>query len=133
MQKYQPPETPKVRLDKWLWAARFFKTRNLANEAITGGKVQVNRQRMKPAKEIHEGDELIIRTGPIERTVIVQNLSKQRRSAPEAALLYEETVESIEKREQAKLHRQEAGLRPSGSGRPTKKERRIIHRFTRGD
>jgi ribosome-associated heat shock protein Hsp15 len=122
--------SPKVRLDKWLWAARFFKTRNLATEAITGGKVHLNHQRVKPAKEVHIGDELNIRTGYIERTVIVQALSIQRRPAVEAALLYEETVASIEKRQKdSELWRQEAASRPRGSGRPTKKERRHIHQF----
>jgi ribosome-associated heat shock protein Hsp15 len=122
--------SPKVRLDKWLWAARFFKTRNLATEAITGGKVHLNHQRVKPAKEIHIGDELTVRTGYIERTVIVQALSIQRRPAVEAALLYEETVASIEKRQKdAELWQQEAASRPRGSGRPTKKERRHIHQF----
>lgn len=123
-------QTPKVRIDKWLWAARFFKTRSLATDAVAGGKVQLNQQRTKPAKELHLGDELIIRTGYIERTVIVQALSKQRRSAKEAAVLYEETPESIQHRENAAdLHRQAAALRPRGVGRPTKKERRTIHRF----
>lgn len=122
--------SPKVRLDKWLWAARFFKTRNLATEAITGGKVHLNHQRVKPAKEVHIGDELLIRTGYVERTVIVQALSIQRRPAVEAALLYAETVASIEKRQKdSELRRQEAALRPRGSGRPTKKERRHIQQF----
>jgi ribosome-associated heat shock protein Hsp15 len=122
----------KVRLDKWLWAARFFKTRSLATNAVSGGKVYLNEQRMKPAKEVHIGDKLKIRTGYTERTVIVQALSIQRRSATEAVLLYEETAESIEKREQlASLSRQNAALRPRGVGRPTKKERRLIHSFTR--
>jgi len=124
-------ETSKIRLDKWLWAARFFKTRRLATEAVTKNKVYLNQQRTKPAKEVHIGDELTIRTGYIERTVIVQALSKQRRGAPEAALLYKETQESIERREQAAdLRRQAAALRPQGTGRPTKKERRLIHSFT---
>lgn len=123
--------TAKVRLDKWLWAARFFKTRSLATEAINGGKVHLNSQRVKPAKEVHIGDKLIIRTGYIERTVIVQALSTQRRGADQAALLYEETLASTEQREnQAQLRRQEAALRPRGTGRPTKKERRHIQRFT---
>ncbi len=122
----------KVRLDKWLWAARFFKTRSLATNAVSGGKVYLNEQRIKPAKEVHIGDKLKIRTGYTERTVIVQALSIQRRSATEAVLLYKETPESIEKREQARLlHRQNAALRPRGMGRPTKKERRLIHKFTR--
>lgn len=122
----------KIRLDKWLWAARFFKTRNLATEAINGGKVHLNQQRIKPAKEVHVGDELTIRTGHVERTVIVQALSKQRRPASEAALLYEETPESVQRREQAaELRHQELASRPRGTGRPTKKDRRVIHRFTR--
>ena len=123
-------QIPKVRIDKWLWAARFFKTRSLATEAVAGGKVQLNQQRTKPAKDVHVGDELTIRIGYVERTVIVQALSMQRRSAKEAALLYEETSESIQHREQTTdLRRQAAALRPRGVGRPTKKERRTIHRF----
>jgi len=122
----------KVRLDKWLWAARFFKTRSIATDAVSGGKVYLNEQRIKPAKEVHIGDKLKIRTGYTERTVIVQTLSIQRRPAKEAVLLYEETAESIEKREQSGvLHRKDAALRPRGVGRPTKKERRLIHNFTR--
>ena len=125
-------KTAKVRIDKSLWAARFFKTRSLAKEAVANGKVHLNQQRAKPAKEVHLSDELRIRTGYIERTVIVQGLSTQRRSASEAVLLYEETPESIQRREQqAELRRQSAALRPHGAGRPTKKERRTIHRFTR--
>ena len=123
----------KVRLDKWLWAARFFKTRSLAADAIAGGKVRLNKQRIKPAKEAHVGDELLIRTGHIERTVIVQALSIQRRPAKEAVLLYEETQESIERRErEAELRQQAAALRERGTGRPTKKERRTIQQFTKG-
>ncbi len=122
--------TSKVRIDKWLWAARFFKTRSLATEAVSGGKVHLNQQRTKPAKEVHIGDELTIRTGYVDRTVIVQQLSTQRGPAKEAVLLYEETPESIQHREQAvELRRQAAALRPRGTGRPTKKERRTIHRF----
>ncbi len=124
----------KVRLDKWLWAARFFKTRSLATDAVSGGKVYLNEQRIKPAKEVHIGDKLKIRTGYTERTVIVQALSIQRRPAKEAVLLYEETAESIEKREQAGvLRHQDAALRSRGMGRPTKKERRLIHSFTRNN
>ena len=121
----------KVRLDKWLWAARFFKTRNLAIDAINGGKVHLNQQRVKPAKEVHIGDLLKIRTGFIERTVMVQALSNQRRPAVEAALLYQETSESLEKRQrEAQQRQEEIQFRPRGSGRPTKKDRRTIHRFT---
>jgi ribosome-associated heat shock protein Hsp15 len=123
-------ETSKVRIDKWLWAARFFKTRSLATEAVAGGKVRLNQQRTKPAKEVHLNDELTIRIGYVERTVIIQKLSMQRRSAKEAVLLYEETSESIQRREQAvTLRRQANALRSPGTGRPTKKERRLIHQF----
>jgi len=124
-------ESNKVRIDKWLWMARFFKTRSLAQKAIEGGKIHLNGQRTKPAKEIRIGDTLVVNTGHIERTLIVKAFSHRRGPAPEAALLYEETVESIQRREQAiALHRQEAGLRSPGTGRPTKKQRRAIHRFT---
>ncbi|MCK5876739.1 MAG: RNA-binding protein [Candidatus Marithrix sp.] len=120
----------KIRLDKWLWAARFFKTRSLATSAINGGKVHLNSQRTKPAKEVQIGNELNIRNGHHERTVIVKNLSNQRRPAKEAVLLYDETPESISKREKnTELYRQAAALRPRGTGRPTKKQQRDIHRF----
>lgn len=120
----------KIRIDKWLWAARFFKTRNLAIEAINGGKVHLNQQRTKPAKIVQIGDELRIRKGDMTFIIVVQALSNQRRSAPEAALLYNETPTSITEREQQKeLHRQAAALRPRGLGRPTKRDRRLIHRF----
>jgi ribosome-associated heat shock protein Hsp15 len=129
-----PSPTKKVRLDKWLWAARFFKTRSLATNAVTGSKIRLNQQRTKPAKEIHIGDELIVRTGYVDRTIIVQALSTQRRSAKEAVLLYKETPESIQRREhEAELHHQAAALRGRGMGRPTKKERRTIQQFTKGD
>lgn len=124
-------QTSKVRLDKWLWAARFFKTRRLATDMVANSKVYLNQQRIKPAKEVHIGDELTIRSGYVERTVTVRTLSRQRRGAKEAALLYEETPESIQRNEQAAdLRRKAAALRPRGAGRPTKKERRRIHQFT---
>jgi ribosome-associated heat shock protein Hsp15 len=127
-------QTSKVRIDKWLWAARFFKTRSIATDAVSGGKVHLNQQRIKPAKEVHVGDELLIRTGHLERVVVVKALSTKRGPAKEAVLLYEETVDSIQRREQeADLRRQAAALRPRGVGRPTKKERRQIHSFTRDD
>jgi ribosome-associated heat shock protein Hsp15 len=120
----------KVRLDKWLWAARFFKTRRLAKEAIEGGKVHSEGQRVKVAKEISVGDTLTIRQGINEKDVLVTALSDQRRGAPEAALLYEETEAS-----QA-LRIKRAADRKAGSGgfvpsdhKPSKKERRQIHRF----
>jgi len=132
MKNTEETNSSRVRVDKWLWAARFFKTRNLAIEAINGGKIHLNQQRIKPAKEIHEGDELRIRKEHLELTVIVKTLSVQRRSATEAAVLYEETAESVTKRQQqAELHRQESAYRPHGTGRPTKKDRRLIHQFVR--
>ena len=127
-----PIKAVKTRLDKWLWAARFFKTRHLATEAVAGGKVRLNQQRTKPAKEVHIGDELTVRTGYIERTLIVKALSIQRRSAKEAVLLYEETAESIQRREQiASLRYQATALRSRGTGRPTKKERRTLQKLTK--
>ena len=89
----------KVRIDKWLWAARFFKTRSMASQAVSGGKVHLNEARIKPARIIQIGDELRIRRGEVEFVVIVQGLSGKRRPASEAQLLYEETEASIEQRE----------------------------------
>lgn len=121
----------KVRLDKWLWAARFFKTRSLAKQAIEGGKVQCDGQRAKPSKEIMVNALLNIRQGWDAKEVVVINLSDQRRGAPEAALLYQETEKSIEQRkvntEQRKILQSASGLQTEG--RPNKKQRRQIHRF----
>ncbi|MCQ4346462.1 S4 domain-containing protein [Pseudomonas stutzeri] len=119
----------KVRLDKWLWAARFFKTRALAKAAIEGGKVHCRGERCKPSKEPKLGDELTVRAGFDERTVIVRALSAVRRGAPEAQRLYEETAESLARREQAAALRQAGALGVQTDGRPTKKQRRQIHQF----
>jgi ribosome-associated heat shock protein Hsp15 len=119
----------KVRLDKWLWAARFFKTRALAKAAIEGGKVQHRGERCKPGKEPKVGEEYLIRTGFDERTVRVLALSDVRRGAPEAQLLYQETEESVARREEAARQRQAGVLGIETDGRPTKKQRRQIHRF----
>lgn len=119
-----------VRLDKWLWAARFFKTRSLAKQAIEGGKVHYNGARVKVSKLVELGAELKIRQGWDEKTVVVVVLSDQRRGAPEAALLYQETEASQQRREQQAEQRKlvkQASLAPQG--RPTKKERRQIHQF----
>lgn len=120
----------KVRLDKWLWAARFFKTRRLAKDAIDGGKVHSNGQRVKVAKEISVGDRLTIRQGFEEQEVQVTALSEQRRGAPEAALLYEETVGSKALRDKRAADRKagSVGFVPSDH-KPSKKERRQIQRF----
>jgi ribosome-associated heat shock protein Hsp15 len=127
-------ESAKVRLDKWLWAARFFKTRSLAAQAVDGGKVQLNGLRVKPSRDLREGDELRIRTGELEWLVLVRVLSDQRRGAPEAQKLYEETPESRAKREESIASRK-AGSDPfrDQGGRPTKRDRRRIRRFTEGE
>lgn len=120
----------KVRIDKWLWAARFFKTRSLAKQAIEGGKVHVDGQRVKASKDLTVGLVLQIRQGYDEREVVVTALSEQRRGAPEAALLYQETPASLERRELTAQQRKLAGvLEPLSDGRPTKKQRRQIHQF----
>ena len=119
----------KVRLDKWLWAARFYKTRALAKAAIESGKVHCRGERCKPGKEPRVGDEFVLRTGFDERTVVVRALSIVRRGAPEAQLLYEETEDSIRRREQAAALRKAGALGVTTDGRPTKKQRRQIHQF----
>lgn len=119
----------KVRLDKWLWAARFFKTRALAKAAIEGGKVHCRGERCKPGKEPRVGEELVIRAGFDERIVVVRALSAVRRGAPEAQLLYEETVDSLARREQAAAMRKAGSLGVETEGKPTKKQRRALQRF----
>lgn len=119
----------KVRLDKWLWAARFFKTRALAKAAIEGGKVHCRGERCKPSKEPKLGEELVIRTGFDERTVTIRALSAVRRGAPEAQQLYEETAESQARREQAAALRKAGALGVETDGRPSKKQRRALQRF----
>jgi len=120
----------KVRIDKWLWAARFFKTRSLAKEAVDGGKVQYNQQRCKPGRAVELGAELSIRQGWLDKVVIVQAISGQRKNATLAQTLYLETPESIVKREKALLERkQHMGDHPMTLGKPTKRDRRRIHRF----
>lgn len=127
-----PPPQPleKLRLDKWLWAARFFKTRGLAKAAIEGGKVHLGGQRVKVSKEISVGDTLQIRQGWDEKVILVKALSSQRRGATEAQLLYEETPESLAKREaEAAARKAAGGMIDRPAQRPTKKQRRQIHRF----
>lgn len=125
----EPPST--VRLDKWLWAARFFKTRSQATQAVDGGKVEVNGARVKPAKEIRIGDELRIRLGPYEHVVIVRELGDKRGSATIAQTLYEETADSVAARERL---RESHRLAPAmfvyeEKGRPTKKDRRELSKL----
>lgn len=128
----QEQDDGRVRIDKWLWAARFFKTRSLAKQAIEGGKIQCEGQRIKPSRDIELGMVLSIRQDLDEKVVLVKALSDQRRGAPEAALLYEETAESIAVREKRSAERK-AGLGAFiiSDHRPNKKERRQIHRFQR--
>jgi len=122
-------ELRRLRLDKWLWAARFYKTRSVAKQAIDGGKVYCEGGRCKPGKEVEIGMEVRLRQGFDEKTVISKALSEQRRGAPEAQLLYEETQESTKTRlEQAAQRKAQPSLGPS-AGKPNKKDRRLIHRF----
>lgn len=128
----KPEEDDKVRLDKWLWAARFYKTRALAKAAIESGKVHCRGERCKPGKEPRVGDHFVLRTGFDERTVVVKALSVVRRGAPEAQTLYEETEDSIQRRQQAADLRKAGALGVTTEGRPTKKQRRQIHQLHGG-
>lgn len=124
----------KVRLDKWLWAARFFKTRGLATEAINGGHVHLNGHRPKPSRTIAPGDVLIIRRGQDEYIVTVRELSDKRGPASVAQQLYEESEESRTERERrAEQRRLQAAAEPRPAKRPDKKGRRQIIRFTHRD
>ena len=119
-----------MRIDKWLWAARFFKTRTLAVEAIAAGHVSVNGERTKPAKEVRPGDRVVVRRPPFEHAVAVKALSERRGPAAEAALLYEETAESRARR--AVLAVEMKSLpQPRFKGRPTKKTRRDYEKWLR--
>lgn len=121
----------KMRLDKWLWAARFFKTRSLATQAIEHGRVKLNGERVKPAREVKPGDRLDVHAGEVDWTLIVRGLSLLRGPAPVAQTLYEEDATSMARREQQALERKlTAVLQPTSKGRPTKRDRRQIHRFT---
>ena len=121
----------KVRIDKWLWAARFFKTRSLATEAVDGGKVEVNGERAKPAKAIKPGDEVRLRLGPYEHVLIVRALGERRGPASVAQSLYKETEASRAAREKlgAQLKMAPAAFVYEEKGRPTKKDRRELSRF----
>ncbi|EOY9169214.1 TPA: ribosome-associated heat shock protein Hsp15 [Raoultella ornithinolytica] len=130
--KEKPVEA--VRLDKWLWAARIYKTRALAREMIEGGKVHYNGQRSKPGKIVEPGATLTLRQGNDERILLVKGITEQRRPASEAVALYEETAERIEKREKMALARKMNALTmPHPDRRPDKKERRDLMRFKHGD
>ncbi len=132
MAKKETVSEDNQRLDKWLWAARFYKTRSLAVEAINGGKIHLNKNRVKPSRTIRPDDILTISKPPYQHIITVLGLSKQRRPAPEAQQLYIESEASIEKR--ADLHEQiknqPLGFR-TDKGRPNKRDRRHIIKFTR--
>ncbi len=122
-----------ARLDKWLWAARFFKTRSVAQQAVAGGKVRVNGERAKPAKDLRVGDELTLQIGETAWTLRVEQLSEQRGPAPVARTLYSEDEASRARREEAAALRRLSTEPARGrAGRPTKQERRAIDRLRRG-
>ena len=123
----------RVRVDKWLWAARFAKTRSAATELVLAGHVKVGGERVKPAREVCAGDRLEIRLGPSRRTVVVTGVADRRGSAKVAATLYEETPESREERERLAVERRVS--RPLGAdlgARPTKQDRRRLEALRRG-
>lgn len=123
-----------TRIDRWLWAARFFKTRGGATEAVAGGRIHLNGQRVKPAKEVRAGDRLEITSGGLRRDVVVTAVADKRASATIAASLYDETPESVERRTQQALERRLA--RPLGAdlgARPTKRDRRRLDALRRAE
>lgn len=119
-----------MRVDKWLWAARFYKTRSLAADAVDGGKVQVNGDRAKPSKTVRPGDEVRVRNGPYEHIVAVTGTGERRGTAAEAARLYTETEASRVAREKLhwQLHAAAPAMEPE-RGRPTKRDRRDLEKF----
>ena len=125
----QQTKQAKIRLDKWLWACRFYKTRALAKAAIDGGKVHYQGNKPKVGRNVQLGETVKIRQGYDEKTVIVAELSERRQSATIAQSLYQETKESIQKREEIANLRKMAA--PATQGKPDKKQRRQIHRFKR--
>lgn len=123
----------KLRIDKWLWAARFYKTRSLATEEIDKGRVRVNDLEVKPAKEVKVGDSITLRQGPATRTLTVRSISDKRGGAPQAQLMYEETEASLKLRAQLTEQRQ---LEPASShehGRPTKRDRRSLDKVSKAN
>lgn len=128
-------DVARVRLDRWLWAARFFKTRSVATEAVAGGKVEVNGERAKPAKLVQPGDEVRLRQGPYEYVLQVRGLADRRGPASVAAALYEERAESRAARERVaeQLKLGASAWAFEDKGRPTKRDRRALDRFRRRD
>ncbi len=122
-------QTEAVRLDKWLWAARFYRTRSIARNMVDGGKVHYNGQRSKPSKVVELGAQITLRQSNEEKTVVIEKISDQRRGAPEAQALYSETTDSISKREENAIRRKLHAHNPSPERRPDKKQRRDILKF----
>ncbi len=129
---YSPQSTATIRLDKWLWAARFFKTRQLAGEAIKGGKVHLNGQRTKPGKNVKAGSRLRIHKGSFEWDIEIATIPKQRRPAPEVKNFYTETEQSQRNRQEQlqEQKRAKATMPQPGSVKPSKRDRRLIRSFT---
>ena len=126
-------ELQRLRIDKWLWAARFYKTRAIAKQAIEGGKVHWEGQRVKPSKEIEVGATLRLRQGFDEKTVVVKALSDKRRGAPEAQQLYQETEQSAAQRERLATQRKSQPAHWPAASKPNKKQRRDLQRLKFGD
>ena len=131
----RPTAPPTLRIDRWLWAARFFKTRSSAAAAVSGGKVHLNGQRTKPAKAVRAGDRLDVRRGDDRWEITVLATAERRGPASEARTLYEELAESVERRvreREARRERRLAAAAGAGAGRPTKRDRRLLDRHTAG-
>jgi ribosome-associated heat shock protein Hsp15 len=126
-------QATRLRIDKWLWAARFYKTRAIAKQAIEGGKIQCDGAKVKASKEIEVGTKVKLRQGFDEKTVVVMKLSDQRRGAPEAQLLYEETPESQKARSEMAEQRKGQAAFSASDGKPNKKQRRDLQRFKYSD
>jgi len=129
IQEKKTTEPARLRIDKWLWAARFYKTRAIAKHAIDGGKVHIGGNRPKPSKEIEVGTKIRLRQGFDEKTVVVKALSEIRRGAKEAQLLYDETSESVENRNKLSEQRKAQPKHWASPTKPNKKQRRLIQQF----
>jgi ribosome-associated heat shock protein Hsp15 len=124
------PDIPSTRIDKWLWAARFYKTRSLATEAVSGGKVEVNGDSAKPSKLVKSGDRIRVRLGPVEYLLTVKGIAERRGSAPAAQALYHEAPESLALREKIAAQRRFAAPPAyEDKGKPSKKDRRDMDRW----
>ena len=132
--KQDPPTDDRHRIDKWLWCARFFKTRSMAAQAVTGGKVHVNGERVKPARDVRVGDRISLSMQGVVAEFDVLGLPERRGSAPEAQKQYAETPESVTRRAHVREQHRLADLsRPRSEGRPDKRDRRRLAKFQRQD